>query len=339
MAFLTLIIHESDGVQLDYAVPFSYIKKDYIRVYQHVPDANGRFTVAPELIDYMLIDEGRVRLKTPVPGGSRVIIRRETYDEGPLVDYQDAAILVEEDLDLAALQALHVAQEAHDSYIFDLLKAVGELDDKKADRIHAPQHAKGAEDHVHPRAIGALEHPPATGKNYLANSNGWVEYIQGGNIMAPAAVLVQYFEGNGVDTEFHIDHPFNTANVTCNTYQLGSSATNAERVHFTEHILGENRVTLKSAEPVAAGIQFRAVLIAIGNGDGNGIRREYVHKQNIPAVEWKINHMLGLKLLKVMVFDSDGSLLIPDVDYGAATETELTLRFYTPVAGTAVLTL
>lgn len=337
MAFLTLIIHESDGVQLDFAVPFSYIKKDYIRVYQHVPDTNGHFTIAPSMIDYTLIDDGRIHLNSPIPRGSRVIIRRETYDEGPLVDYQDAAILVEEDLDLAALQALHVAQEAHDSYVLDLLQVVGELDAKKADRIHAPQHAKGGEDPVHPRAIGALEYPPATGKNYLANSNGWVEYFTGGNIMAPAAVLVQYFEGNGVDTDYYIDHPFKTENVTCNTFALGD--TGAERIYMTEFIQNENRVMLRSAHPLPAGLTIRAVLIAIGNGESPGLRREYVHTQTIPAITWTIPHMLGLKFLKLYVVDADGNQVVPEVDWESATETSLTLRFHIPATGTAILTL
>lgn len=112
--YSTQAFYNSDGVQRDYAVPFSVIKTEYIKVYQQAPDSTGTFTGAMEPVGFIVINAGMIRLGSPVPKGLRVIVRRETYADMPLVDFQDAAILVEEDLDLASLQALHVAQEAKD---------------------------------------------------------------------------------------------------------------------------------------------------------------------------------------------------------------------------------
>lgn len=114
MLYLSQVITISDGVQRDFAVPFPVIKEEYIKVYKQAPDGNGEFTAALEPVGFIVLDKGRVRLGAPVPQGNRVIVRRETYADQPLVDFQDVAFLAEGDLDLATLQALHVAQEAKD---------------------------------------------------------------------------------------------------------------------------------------------------------------------------------------------------------------------------------
>jgi len=112
--YLTVQTYVSDGQQIDFTVPMSYIKREYIKTYQQAPNAAGFYIDDPVPIPSTWINSNLVRLDSAPPSGYRVIIRRETYADEPLVDFQDAAILIEADLDLASLQALHVAQEARD---------------------------------------------------------------------------------------------------------------------------------------------------------------------------------------------------------------------------------
>jgi hypothetical protein len=105
----------SDGNQVIFAAPPAYIKKEYIHAYSTISNLDGYYdnnSLTP--LAFGWINEGMIRLHEPVPINHRIIVRRETFADEPLVDFQDAAILTETDLDLAELQALHVAQEARD---------------------------------------------------------------------------------------------------------------------------------------------------------------------------------------------------------------------------------
>lgn len=59
--------------------------------------------------------DNSIRLFDPLPQNSLLVIRRETEKDSPLVDFENGASLVEEDLDLAILQLLHICQENYDA--------------------------------------------------------------------------------------------------------------------------------------------------------------------------------------------------------------------------------
>lgn len=280
LAYLTLVIYVTDGVQRDFAVPFSFIKKEYVGVFVQVPNDRGFFTADPEPAGFSWLNDHTVRLNETPAAGRRVFVIRDTYADTPLVDFQDAAILIEEDLDLATLQALHVAQEARDSNLShldtalqyfrdDLAQFEEKMDETKASRIHAAQHAAGGADPVHPRAIGALEAPPATGKAYLATRTGWLEYNPQATdgVDTPTSAMVQYFEGDGISTEYVVDHPFATENATATPYIVDTDGS-AERVLMRERVVNDSTIILKSAKPIPAGTRIRVIIIAAGKGTG-----------------------------------------------------------------------
>lgn len=255
-----MAIHNSDGAQLEYAVPFPYIKKQYVFAHVQAKDDTGRYPDTGQPVGYSWLNNGLIRLDAPAPRGTRVIIRRQTYDELPLVDWQDATIMIEEDLDLAALQPLHVAQENRDWAAFllemtehNLQVDIGGVD---AGGKHADKHAADGSDPVTPESIHAKRIPPDTGKNYLGNHHGWVEYVDDIVGGSGASVISQthYFTGDGLSLEFTIRHPYNTLNVSVATY----NADTGERIIVSEKVVDASTVVLKTISPIAAGVGIRA---------------------------------------------------------------------------------
>ena len=123
----SLIHYLSDGQQLDFAVPFAYIKKDYVTAYRSELDSKGRVVGDRVPLAFSWLNAGTLRLDEAVPAGDRITIERETFADTPLVDYQDGTILPEDDLDLSTLQPLHVAQEARDRNAYEILQAAREF--------------------------------------------------------------------------------------------------------------------------------------------------------------------------------------------------------------------
>jgi hypothetical protein len=99
------ITYDVSGTQ--YAVPFDYIDADYIHVYLGEDDTatEGTFT---------WVNESLVDITSSLAGVTKVSIYRETPITAKLVDFQDAAILTEEDLDNAFQQIFDNAQETRD---------------------------------------------------------------------------------------------------------------------------------------------------------------------------------------------------------------------------------
>jgi hypothetical protein len=112
--YLSLVFYVSDGVTKNFPVPFPYIKREYVEAYRQAPDADGYFTTDLVTVPFNWVTTQTILLHQAVPQGERLLIRRNTYAGAPLVDFQDTAIVVESELDLATMQALHVAQEAKD---------------------------------------------------------------------------------------------------------------------------------------------------------------------------------------------------------------------------------
>ncbi len=112
--YLTITAYEADGIQREFAVPFVYIKKEYVKAYRAALNNKGHVVGERQPLGFSWLNTGLIRLDNPVPPGNQISVERETYADKPLVDFQDAAIVTEHDLDLATQQMLHVAQEARD---------------------------------------------------------------------------------------------------------------------------------------------------------------------------------------------------------------------------------
>lgn len=121
--YQTVATYISDGTQRDFAVPFIYIKREYVNAYSEELDSKGRVVGERQPLSFSWLNSGMVRLNTVVPAGYRITVERETYADRLLVDFQDAAIVTEQDLDLATLQSLHVAQEARDRNGYEIVEA------------------------------------------------------------------------------------------------------------------------------------------------------------------------------------------------------------------------
>jgi hypothetical protein len=111
---LTITTYEADGIQREFVVPFVYIKKEYVKAYRAALNSKGHVVGERQPLGFSWLNAGLIRLDNPVPPGNQISVERETYADKPLVDFQDAAIVTEQDLDLATQQMLHVAQEARD---------------------------------------------------------------------------------------------------------------------------------------------------------------------------------------------------------------------------------
>jgi hypothetical protein len=114
MPYLSLAFYISDGFTRNFPVPFPYIKREYVEAWRQKLDSDGYYTTTPVSVGFTWITKQSILLAEPVPQKERLMIRRNTFSNAPLVDFADTAIVREDDLDLATLQALHVAQEAKD---------------------------------------------------------------------------------------------------------------------------------------------------------------------------------------------------------------------------------
>lgn len=61
----------------------------------------------------------------------------------------------------------------------------------------------------------------------------------------------------------------------------------------------------------------------------------YRHDQNVAALEWTVEHDLNVNPVLVQVYDAAGNWVIPDAVI-CNSPTRATVRFNTPIAGTAV---
>lgn len=105
----TIQTYVGDGSTTIYTFNFDYIKKAFVKVL--VDGAEVGFT---------LTDTYTVTLDAAPAVNAVVVIQRVT-DSERLVDFVDGSILIAKDLNVSALQALHIAQEARDKASGSLL--------------------------------------------------------------------------------------------------------------------------------------------------------------------------------------------------------------------------
>lgn len=136
----TIAFYTGDGTTTDFAVPFDYLAKKFVRVSRGTTILTGG-DYGDTSKDYYFLDKNKVRLKVPPAIGEGVTIRRYTSATDRVVSFKDASVLKAIDLDVSSVQTIHIAEEARDVINDALLKdKQGNWDakDKRITNVGAP---------------------------------------------------------------------------------------------------------------------------------------------------------------------------------------------------------
>lgn len=109
----TIAFYTGDGATTDFAVPFDYLAKKFVRVSLGVTILKGG-DYGDTSKDYYFLDKTKVRLKVPPQVGEVLTIRRYTSATDRVVSFKDASVLKAIDLDVSSVQACHIAEEARE---------------------------------------------------------------------------------------------------------------------------------------------------------------------------------------------------------------------------------
>ena len=109
----TIVFYTGDGATTDFTVPFDYLAKKFVRVSLGVTILKGG-DYGDTSKDYYFLDKTKVRLKVPPQVGEVLTIRRYTSATDRVVSFKDASVLKATDLDVSAVQTIHIAEEARD---------------------------------------------------------------------------------------------------------------------------------------------------------------------------------------------------------------------------------
>lgn len=130
----TIAFYTGDGATTDFTVPFDYLAKKFVRVSLGVTILKGG-DYGDTSKDYYFLDKTKVRLKVPPQVGEVLTIRRYTSATDRVVSFKDASVLKATDLDVSAMQTIHIAEEARDIINDALIKDKEGNWDAKGNRI------------------------------------------------------------------------------------------------------------------------------------------------------------------------------------------------------------
>lgn len=130
----TIAFYTGDGATTDFTVPFDYLAKKFVRVSLGVTILKGG-DYGDTSKDYYFLDKTKVRLKVPPQVGEVLTIRRYTSATDRVVSFKDASVLKATDLDVSAVQTIHIAEEARDIINDALIKDKEGTWDAKGSRI------------------------------------------------------------------------------------------------------------------------------------------------------------------------------------------------------------
>lgn len=132
----TVIIYQGDGSTTDFAVPFDYLRKTFVRVFIDSSTELTGGSSSNTSADYYFLDSTTIRLRKIVPTSAQTItIRRYTSVTERVASFRDGSVLYATDLDTSQLQAFHIAEEARDILYDSLSKGVSGDWDAKGNRI------------------------------------------------------------------------------------------------------------------------------------------------------------------------------------------------------------
>lgn len=124
------VAYEITKSEKEYAFPFDYIKKEFVkaRILQ------GEEQTALTFGDHYAIEKNKILLKAAPPTGAVLSIYRETPTER-ILQWEDGSILLARDMSLSDLQTLHILEEQRDrlessiQFVEDYIKQIaGDLD-------------------------------------------------------------------------------------------------------------------------------------------------------------------------------------------------------------------
>ena len=101
-------VYSGNGVLTDFTISFDYVSRDYVKVY----------VSTAEVTAFTFLSDTEIRFDSaPATGTDNIEIKRET-SVTPIVDFTSGAAVLEEDLDRAVQQMLHVSEEqASEAYV------------------------------------------------------------------------------------------------------------------------------------------------------------------------------------------------------------------------------
>ena len=100
----------TDGTQLLYTFPFSYLRKKFIKV--DVLHADNSITSLTYGVDYVVNDLS-LTLTNPVKVGEHLIIYRQTTTD-KIITWNDGSMLLASDMNTEDVQKLHLQEEQQD---------------------------------------------------------------------------------------------------------------------------------------------------------------------------------------------------------------------------------
>lgn len=140
----TLVNYPLNGSNRRFTIPFDYLQRSFIRVSLFAANKEAQLTLG---VDFNFINDTTIEtVKTygGADGWTRIQLRRYT-DARRIVEFIDGSVLLAGDLNVATLQALHIAQEGRDS-AFDMLTVNSEGNYDAKDR-RIVRVANGIDDH------------------------------------------------------------------------------------------------------------------------------------------------------------------------------------------------
>lgn len=140
----TLVNYPLNGSNRRFTIPFDYLQRSFIWVSLFAANKEAQLTLG---VDFNFINDTTIEtVKTygGADGWTRIQLRRYT-DARRIVEFIDGSVLLAGDLNVATLQALHIAQEGRDS-AFDMLTVNSEGNYDAKDR-RIVRVANGIDDH------------------------------------------------------------------------------------------------------------------------------------------------------------------------------------------------
>jgi hypothetical protein len=109
---LTRLDKTGDGTTTVYDVDFNlgYLRKDFVYVYLNKGDYQDQ-------LGYTWINNTQILLDNPVPNGTPFYIRRVIPRDEPINDYEEGAIIREDNIDDSYAQALMILEEIQDGWV------------------------------------------------------------------------------------------------------------------------------------------------------------------------------------------------------------------------------
>lgn len=146
MPLASVTYPDVDGATTTFAVPFPYIAKADVHVY-----VDG-----VEDLTYTWPDDATVQPSTTPDAGTDVLVQRATEQDERLVDYSDASVLTEGDLDRDSQQNFYLMQELLDEFGAALTEAADGTLDATSRRITNVADATAAQDAVTKTQLDAV---------------------------------------------------------------------------------------------------------------------------------------------------------------------------------------